>query len=166
MDQPQTDLRVMVDANILIAGSVWPRWSYEVLQHALRGDFRLVLSKYIIQQAHRRILVRFPAYIDSFDALLQTCQYEIVADPAKELVDRYGDLVRDQTDVPIILAAINAGVDYLVSEDKDLTSAKPNQSLTVMISGTFLRQVMGRTSEELERIRYRTWRDIRGPEEM
>ena len=55
MDQPNPDLRVMVDANILIAGVVWPRWPYEVLRHALRGDFRLVLSEYVIQQARRRI---------------------------------------------------------------------------------------------------------------
>jgi predicted nucleic acid-binding protein len=45
MEQTQPELRVMVDANILIAGSVWPRWPYEVLQHALRGDFGLVLSE-------------------------------------------------------------------------------------------------------------------------
>ena len=51
MAPSQPELRVMLDANILIAGSVWPRWPYEVLQHALRGDFRLVLSEYVIQQA-------------------------------------------------------------------------------------------------------------------
>jgi predicted nucleic acid-binding protein len=70
MEITHRDLGVMVDANILIAGSVWPRWPYEVLQHALRGDFQLVLSDYILQQA---------------------------------------------------LIHIRARVDYLVSEDKDLT---------------------------------------------
>ena len=37
-------LRVMLDATVLIAGSVWPRWSYEVIQHALQGDFQLILA--------------------------------------------------------------------------------------------------------------------------
>lgn len=74
-------------------------------------------------------------------------------------------LVRDETDVPIALAAVRAGVDYLVSEDKDLTTqdattAKLRQRLVVMLSGTFLRQVMGWSSEQLERIRHRTWRDL------
>jgi predicted nucleic acid-binding protein len=80
-------------------------------------------------------------------------------------VARHIDLVRDPTDVPVALAAINAGVDYLVSEDKDLTiqdetTAQIRQALHVMISGTFLREVMGWKSDDLEKIRHRTWRDI------
>lgn len=121
MAPTQADLRVMVDANILIAGSVWPRWPYEVLQHALHGDFQLVLSNYILRQARRHIQARFPAYIEPFNGVLQACRYELIADPSKVQVSQHSDLVRDPTDVPVALAAINARVDYLVSEDKDLT---------------------------------------------
>ncbi|MBN1669055.1 MAG: PIN domain-containing protein, partial [Anaerolineales bacterium] len=170
MDQTPPELRVMVDANILIAGSVWPRWPYEVLQHALRGDFRLVLCEYVIQQARRRIQARFPVYVEPFDGLLEACRYEWVADPSREQVAQHHDLVRDLTDVPVALAAINARVDYLVSEDKDLTvrdetTAKLHQSLSVMVSGAFLREVMGWSSEALEEVRRRTWRDIQSPDE-
>jgi predicted nucleic acid-binding protein len=165
MDQTKLDLRVMVDANILIAGSVWPRWSYEVLQHALRGDFQLVLSDYIIQPACTHIHARFTAYSDQFDDLLQACRYELVADPTREQIAQHIDLVRDPSDVPIALSAMHAEVDYLVSEDKDLTvqddtTTRLRRELNVMISGTFLREVMGWSSENLERIRHRTWRDI------
>jgi predicted nucleic acid-binding protein len=73
--------------------------------------------------------------------------------------------VRDPTDIPIALAAINAEVDYLVSEDKDLTAqddttAELRKHLTVYLSGTFLREVMGWSSEELEAIRGRSWADL------
>jgi predicted nucleic acid-binding protein len=84
MDQIQPKLRVMVDANILIAGSVWPRWPYEVLQHALKGDFQLVLSDYVILQARTHIRRRFPNHVDQFDRFLQACEYELVADPTRE----------------------------------------------------------------------------------
>jgi uncharacterized protein len=166
MDQTRAELRVMVDANILIAGSVWPRWSYEVLQHALRGDFHLVLSEYILEQARGHIKSRFPGYSGQFGDLLQACRFELVDDPTREQVDQNIDLVRDPSDIPVALAAIHSGVDYLVSEDKDLTvqdetTARLRQELSVMISGTFLRVVMGWSSEDLERIRHRTWRDIR-----
>ncbi|UCC89240.1 MAG: hypothetical protein JSV81_08005 [Anaerolineales bacterium] len=75
--------------------------------------------------------------------------------------------MRDITDVPIAVAAINAGVDYFVSEDKDFTvrdktTARLHQKLEVMLPGTFLRQVMGWTGQELEGIRKRTWADIEG----
>lgn len=167
MEQPTPKLRVMVDANILIAGSVWPRWPYEVLQHALRGDIRLVLSHYVIQQACFHINRRFPAYSASFDELLQAFHYELVEDPTREQVLQNNDLVRDPTDVPVALAAIQAGVDYLVSEDKDLTvrdetTTRLHEKLNVMISGTFLRTVMGWSSENLESIRHRSWRDLEG----
>jgi len=50
-------------------------------------------------------------------------------------------------------------------EDKDLsahdeTTANLRPRLTVMISGTFLREIMSWNSEELERTRHKTWRDI------
>ncbi len=69
------------------------------------------------------------------------------------------------------LAALNAGVDYLVSEDKDLTAqdestTKLRGELSVMISGAFLREVMHWSSEELEKVRHRTWRDILSMDEM
>jgi hypothetical protein len=64
-----------------------------------------------------------------------------------------------------VLAAIAAGVHYLVSDDKDLTvqdetTQKLRERLTVLLSGTFLRQVMGWSSEDLERVRRRTWQDL------
>ena len=171
MDQIQPELRVMANANILIAGSVWPRWSYEVLQDALRGDFRLVLSDYVIQQALTLIQARFPIFSEQFDDLLQACRYELIADPTIEQVAQHIDLVRDPSDTPVALAAIQAGVDCLVSEDKDLTVqdetiAQLRQELKVLISGTFLREVMGWSSDELERIRNRTWRDIQSQDNM
>lgn len=87
----RTDLRVFVDANILVAGSVWPRWPY--------------------------------------------------------------------------LAAIEAGADCLVSEDKDLTvrdesTAELRRLLPVYLSGTFLREMMGWSTEQLERVRGRTWQNL------
>jgi predicted nucleic acid-binding protein len=161
---PLPNRRVMVDANILIAGTVWPRWPYELLRHSLQRDFQLVLSQFVINQANRRITERFPAHMGSFEAFLHMSRFELVPDPTQKEVNAWQDLVRDLTDVPVALAAINAGVDYLVSEDKDLTSKDDTtvvlrQHLSVLLTGTFLREVMGWESEALERVRGRTWKD-------
>jgi len=124
-----------------------------------------VLSDYIYQQARTHINRRFPNQADQFDRFLQACEYELVADPTREQVTQNLELVRDPSDVPVALAAIHARVDFLVSEDKDLTvqdgiTARLHQELNVRISGTFLREVMGWKSEDLEKVRHRTWRDI------
>ncbi len=159
------EIRVFLDANVLLAGIVFPRWPWEILRHALRGDFRLVLSPYVIRQARRRVAQRFPEFLEEFDQFLFRCPYELVPDPTPEEVQAHLGLVRDETDIPVALAAIQAGVDYLVSEDKDLsanneTTMELRRRIRVLISGTFLREVMGWSPEELEAIRHRTWGEL------
>lgn len=158
-------LRVMVDANVLVAGSVWPRWPYAVLQHGLREDFHLILSQYVIDQASRTLQKRFPAQNKKFEEFLAAAQYELAPPATKEQILAHHNLVRDVTDVPVALAAIAASVDYLVSEDKDLTvedetTAILRAQVNVMICGTFLSTVMGWTSEQLDQARNRSWRDL------
>lgn len=55
-----SNVRVMVDTTVLVAGSVWPRWPHEVLLAAYRGEFQLVLCPYVIDQARRVLKGRFP----------------------------------------------------------------------------------------------------------
>lgn len=165
MPRPRPDVRVMLDANVLLAGVVFPRWPWEVLRHAVRGDFGLVLCPYVIRQARRRIAQRFPEFLKPFEEFLAHCPHELVPDPAPQDVEAHIHLVRDETDVPLALAAIQARVDYLVTEDKDLTvmdetTEELRRHVQPLISGTFLRQVMGWTPEELERVRRRTWGDM------
>jgi predicted nucleic acid-binding protein len=135
------------------------------LRHAVAGDFQLVLCPLVIKQARRNLQKRFPEYVDRFDEFLQTVDYELVPDPTPEDIEANQHLVRDWSDVAVALAAIAAKVDYLVSEDKDLTvqdetTAELRRHAKVMVSGAFLREVMGWTGEQLEAIRYRKWSDI------
>lgn len=157
--------RVMVDTTILFAGTIWPRWPYEVLQHALRGDFQLVVSPLIVEEARRTISAKFPASVPHFETFMSLVTHEVVPNPTAEEILAHQDLMRDINDLPLALAAINAHVDYFVSEDKDFTArdettARLQQRLTIMLSGTFLRHVMGWTSDELEGVRQRKWSDL------
>jgi predicted nucleic acid-binding protein len=158
-------LRVMADANILIAGIFFPRWFHEFLRHALKGDFKLVLSAQVIREARERMARGTPAQQQALEQFLADCDYEAVPDPSRKEVQENASLVRDPKDIPIALAAINAGVDYLVTNDKDLTAkdettATLREKIHPIIVGRFLREVMGWESEELERIRRRNWSDL------
>lgn len=165
MANEQGKLRVFADANILASGNVWPRWPYEVLQHGLKGDYQLVLNSSVIEEAHRTLSARFPKGIELFNAFLTTCNYESAAVPTTEAVRAHATLVRDITDVPVALAAIEAGVDCLVSEDKDLTvrdetTVELRRRVPIYLSGTFLREMMGWSTEQLEAVRGRKWTDF------
>lgn len=157
--------RVMLDTNVFIAGIGWPRWQREVLLAGLQGDIQLAVAPYVLDEARRVIAKRFPQSLQAFEDFLAQAPIEIVPDPSKQEVAAGTQLARDIADVPVVLAAINAKVDYLVSEDKDLTTIDSTteqlrERLTVILPGTFLRQVLGWSSDEMEQIRGRRWQDL------
>ena len=157
----------MLDTTVLLAGIIWPRFPYEVLQHALSSDFQPVLSPFLIQEARRKFAEKFPSHVTAFEEFLVDLAFEEAPDPSSAEIQENTDLMRDLTDIPVALAAIDAGVDYLVSEDKDFTSShktteKLHQRLRVLLPGTFLREVMGWSSEGLAAIRRREWADLTG----
>ncbi len=165
MASPTKKVRALTDANILFAGTAFPRWPREVLRHALNGDFRLVLCPLVINQARHNLQKRYPDFLDRFEKFLRDVDYELISDPTQEEIEANPNLVRDLTDVAVALAVIAAKVDYLISEDKDFTvqdqtTEELRRHVKVMLSGTFLREVMGWTSEQLEAIRGRNWDDI------
>ncbi len=149
-------LRVLVDANVLFAGAVWRRWPHEVLRHAVIGDFKLVLSPRIIQEARTALADIKPETVDDFDELLKATEYEEVDTPSIEDEAAQASLSRDPKDVHVALAALDAKVDCLVSYDKDLTESEPlKKRMLVLLPPVFLRDYMGWTSDELEAIRLR-----------
>lgn len=131
----------------------------------LRGEIQLVVSEFVLTQARRNLAQKYPQHLQRFEKFVALAPFEIVPDAPPEEVDKHKELVRDESDIAVALPYIKAAVDYLVSDDKDLTvqdetTEKLREELTVMLSGTFLRVVMGWTSEELEEVRNRDWEDL------
>ena len=156
---------VFLDSNVLIAGLVFPRWPYEIIKYGETQEIQTILCPFVIEEVRGRIIKIFPEYLNKVDAFISKGNYQIVPNPSKKEISLFPNLVRDKKDIPIALAAIKAKVDYLVSNDKDLTERdQTTEELRKYIKplqpGTFLKEVMGWTSEELEMVRYRTWQDI------
>jgi predicted nucleic acid-binding protein len=98
MDMPENNVvRAMVDANILIAGIAWPRFAYEVLQHAANGDYKLVLSPMVIEEATYSIAAIQPSNINrhALETFLGSVQYELAASPNVEEIEANWDIIRD-----------------------------------------------------------------------
>lgn len=163
-------LRVMVDTGVLVAGLVWPRWPYEVLRHALKEDFRLVLAPVIVGETRRIIHQKFPGYIPHVEDFFRRWPYDLYPDPTQADVMANQGLMRDLNDIPLALAAINAQVDCFVSEDKHFTdrntdTVELHRQLEIMLSGTFLRNHMAWTSSDLEAVRKRSWQELEASEQ-
>ena len=169
MEEPRRH-RVFVDANVLIRGVTFPRFPYEVLRLAARHEIVLVISPSVLDDVRYYVGQLFPDHVDKLEAFLATALVEIVDEPTLEEVKANHDLVRDIDDVPVVLAAAKAKVDFLVSTDADLTDVdesteKLRQMLApgkVMRVGSFLNKVMGWSHEALEAISRRHWGDVKG----
>jgi putative PIN family toxin of toxin-antitoxin system len=165
MENPTSKLRVMVDANILVAGIGWPRFPSAFLQHAYAGDYQLVLTERIMQEAREAVTEVIPERAFALEEFLRTTTIELVATPSDEEIAANMTLVRDKRDIHVALAAISAKVDYLVTQDRDFTdrdetTREVQEKLNILLPAAFLRQFMGWTSEAVEAIRHRKWEDI------
>ena len=132
---------------------------------ALAGDFRLVLAPQTVREVLRWAERKGGARRQVIETFLVDVDFEMAPDVTREDIEAHRDTIRDETDIPILLAAIRAGVDYLVTNDKDFHDERTKAFLaqhgvTVMVVGTFLHEVMGWRSEDLERIRHREWNDL------
>lgn len=159
-------LKVFLDSNVFIAGLTYPRWPYEILKYGETQKIKIVLCPIVIEEVKTRISITFPDYLDRVDYFISNGKYKIVPNPSINEVEKHCNLVRDKKDIPIALAAIKAKVDYLVSSDKDLTAQDQTTQelrkyLQPLLPGTFLKEVMGWTSEDLEAVRHRKWQDIK-----
>ena len=162
--------RVFVDANVLIRGVTFPRFPYEVLRLAARHEIVLAISPSVLDDVRYYVRELFPDHLDKLEIFLATGLVKIVDEPTPEEVKANHDLVRDIDDVPVVLAAVKAKVDFLVSTDTDLTDVdesteKLRQILApceVMRVGSFLNEVMGWSHEALEAISRRRWGDVKG----
>ncbi|GIK66233.1 MAG: hypothetical protein BroJett018_40270 [Chloroflexota bacterium] len=162
---PLNKLRVMVDANVLVAGSLWPRLPYEVLEHAVNGDFQLVLTPQIITEAREAAAEISPMRGARLEGVLKASAYEEIPTPTEDEIAADAGLIRDPKDVHVALAAIAGKVDFLITQDKDFTEHTEqtevlHQKINIILPGTFLREYMGWTSEALEAIRKRTWAEL------
>jgi putative PIN family toxin of toxin-antitoxin system len=158
---PPNKLRVMVDANVLVAGNAWARWAYEVLQHAVKGDYQLVLSAEIVQEARASITKLGQQYAERLEDMLSTCDYEEAGAVTAEEIASNTMQVRDPKDIHVAVSAVAVKVTCLVTNDKDLTENDLlKQQVQVILPAVFLRTYMGWNSEELEAIRHRTWEEL------
>jgi predicted nucleic acid-binding protein len=159
-------LRVALDANVLIAGTMLPRWPHEVMRAALLGTFDTALPEQVVQEARGHLPGR--RGLEDLDAFLIDCAVELLPMPSPDLVMTNLDLVRSEKDVPIALALLAANVDILVTNDRDFTdegatAERFREKVRVMLPAVFLRDVVGWTSSELESIRNRGWSDLQNP---
>jgi predicted nucleic acid-binding protein len=161
--------RLFLDTTILVKAASFPRLPFEVVRLGLRHEVRVVLSQPVVESARVHVSRAYPDQRGFLELLLHRLAYEEVPAPHPSRLDFFGDLCRDKDDVPIAVAAIDAGMDFLVTTDRDLTvvdatTARLRQLVTVITPLALLRHVLHWPEPRIGAAIHRTWQEVTAPE--
>ena len=110
---------IFLDSSALIAGVL----SETGAAHALlllgeSEEILLTVSEMVIIESERSIALKSPRNIPIFRNSIVTSNLQIVRDPSAKEVAANLYLINDPNDVPILLAAMKAKVDYLATHNR------------------------------------------------
>ena len=141
--------RVFLDANVWFAGChSLTGASALILELAARRRLHVVTSRVALREAKRNLSAKSPRRaLQRFHRLLKAIPVEVVRAPDEEALASYADVIHPH-DVPILAAALDAQVDYLVTLDRRhfLTPRVRARAgtVTVLTPGDALKDLIGR----------------------
>ena len=113
-------MRIMIDTNILISLIIFPSPNMNKIIEIISKEHTIVLSSYIIDELKEVVKRKFSTKYEYLDKFLIELPYELVYTPEVINIDKY-PFIRDKKDLPILVSAINEGVDILLTGDKDFS---------------------------------------------
>lgn len=110
---------IFLDSSALIAGVISETGAAHVLlQLGETEDILLTISEMVLVESERSIARKSPRNLNDLRRLFKTANLRIVDDPSKKEVEANLYLIEDPNDVPILLAAMKAKVDYLATHNR------------------------------------------------
>jgi putative PIN family toxin of toxin-antitoxin system len=118
-------LRVVFDANVLIAAFISEGLCSKLLSRANKRYFDLYSSSFLISEFQKALKTKIGASKSEIKALTDLLiEVVMLADPAEEQVRQARGTCRDREDDPVLACALACKADYLVTGDRDLLEIK------------------------------------------
>jgi len=147
-------IRVFLDANVYFAGCVSPSGaSAIILELARRKRFQLVTSRLVLREAERNLRSKASRKtLQAFHRFLQATDVVVAPSPEEKIVAQYETVIHPK-DIPVLVAALKAEVDYLVTLDRRHFLTKPVLALArrakILTPGDFLKSFVRHTKEAI-----------------
>ncbi len=111
-------IRVFVDTSVLFAAA-YSSTSYarDLIRHALRAELHIIVTEFILEEAHRNLQKKAPAAIPYFELFIKHLSPEIIDSPSQAELQAVMVYVIEK-DAPVIAAAIKSQPDYLATYDR------------------------------------------------
>lgn len=113
-------MKVMIDTNVFISAALSPLGpTAKAFVKAISPPYQPVVCDYIVDELHRKFQEKFPKKTMALEAFLYHALLVIRKVPTPEDENPDEQKIRDIKDRPILRAAQQAGVDYLLTGDLD-----------------------------------------------
>ena len=112
-------IKVFLDSSAIIAGVISSTGAARVLLvMSENGQIETFISEQVISESERSIARKVPHALPEFRQTLKDASLKIVHNPTEEEIKENLYLIADPDDVPILLAAMKAHVDYLATHNR------------------------------------------------
>lgn len=110
---------IFLDSSALIAGAISETGAAHVLLNLGESrDILLIVSELVILESERSVAKKAPGSLNDLRRIIRSSNLQIVENPSREEVESNLYLISDPYDVPILLAAMKANVDYLATHNR------------------------------------------------
>ena len=112
-------VNIFLDSSALVAGILSTTGAaHALLMFGEDESVLLTVSKWVVIESEETISRKSPRNIEALQNSLVTSNFRIVPDPSDDEIHANLYLIDDPDDVPILLAAMKAKVDYLATHDR------------------------------------------------
>jgi predicted nucleic acid-binding protein len=112
-------VNIFLDSSALVAGILSTTGAaHALLMFGEDESVLLTVSKWVVIESEETISRKSPRNIETLRNSLVTSKFRIVPDPSDDEIQANLYLIGDPDDVPVLLAAMKAKVDYLATHDR------------------------------------------------
>ena len=112
-------IKVFLDSSAVIAGVISSTGAARVLLvMSETGQIEIFISEHVITESERSLARKVPHALPEFRQTIKDAQPRIIKNPTQQEIKDHLYLIADPEDVPIVLAAMKANVDYLATHNR------------------------------------------------
>jgi predicted nucleic acid-binding protein len=112
-------IKVFLDSSAVMAGVISSAGAARVLLvMSENGQIETFISEQVIVETERSIAKKVPQALPEFRQTLKDANLKVIQNPTPEEIEENLSLIADPDDVPILLAAMKAHVDYLATHNR------------------------------------------------
>lgn len=130
--------RIFIDTNVLISGLLFEGNEARILELALNGKVKLVISKQVIEEAKRALIEKFGLSAALSEVVVEGWSkvaeiVEVPKEEAKKFLEMLGE-----KDALVLAAAVNSNVGCLVTGDRSFHQRGVKKLIDVVTAKQFL----------------------------